>query len=205
MQWIYITFALIGGTIMVCQFVMTVLGVIDLDLPDDLDVDLDTDIDVDVDSPEGGSHGSDWLFGIISFRTLVAAFAFSGLGGLLGQTFGWREPGPLMVALLLGYAAMYGSYKMMRMIARLNADGTQRIEQAVGLVGTVYVSIPPEDSGVGKIHLKLQNRTVEFEAVSREAESLKPGANIVVTDVVGHHRVEVAPAYEAAEVETPGD
>ena len=77
-----------------------------------------------------------------------------------------------------------------RATSRLRADGTVRIDHAVGLPGTVYLGIPGEGRGWGKIQLMLQNRTMEYEA-STPAQPLPTGTQIVVTRVVGPDRVEV--------------
>ena len=74
---------------------------------------------------------------------------------------------------------------------RLKAEGTQRIDRAVGRTGTVYLSVPGKNSGAGKVTVKVQNRTVEYQAVSRN-EALATGTPIQVVAVVGpeHRRVD---------------
>ena len=67
--------AVLGCTVLACQFFLTVTG---LSEADDLDVD-GHDIggpDGAHDAPEGHAdshaHGSNWFFGVISFRTVTA-------------------------------------------------------------------------------------------------------------------------------------
>jgi hypothetical protein len=66
----------------------------------------------------------------------------------------------------------------------------------VGKAGAVYLRIPANRSGSGKITLNLQNRTMEYQAVTA-GEAIPTGANIVVVGVVGPDTVEVelAPAH----------
>ena len=76
------------------------------------------------------------LFGVVSFRTLVAAAAFFGVTGKAAlerrlrasrrRSF-WRS--------LVGVFAMYGMYWLMRLIAGLNSSGNERIGNAVGPAG----------------------------------------------------------------------
>ena len=96
MTTLYILCILVGGTFLVCQFAMTLLGLGHSGLDGDVahlhpdvfaghaDGALHTDLDHDVDGSH--EHGSSWLFGIISFRTLVAATTMFGLAGMTART-----------------------------------------------------------------------------------------------------------------------
>jgi len=83
----------------------------------------------------------------------------------------------------------------MRTLSRLRSDGTVRIERAVGKSGTVYLTVPAQRAGVGKVTLNLQNRTLECQAVTARSE-LATGAKVVVVSVIGPDTVEVAPAAD---------
>jgi hypothetical protein len=87
----------------------------------------------------------------------------------------------------------------MRSLHRLKADGTIHLERALGQSGTVYLTIPGQKSGLGKVTFRLQNRTVECQAVTPHGQ-LPTGSNIVVSAVLGPDTVEVVPAGEAARV-----
>ena len=63
---------------------------------------------------------------------------------------------------------------------------------ATGSTGTVYLAIPGERKGAGKVLLTLQNRTVEYQAVTSRG-ALPTGAPILVVDVVGPDTVDVVP------------
>ena len=207
MTTVFLVCAVVGGTVLVLQFAMTLIGMggesLDIDLPGDMDADLDFDVDVDTDfqvdtdaaSDAGGHVDSSWLFGVISFRTVVAALAFFGLAGLAAQAAGAETLPTLGIALAAGVAAMYAVYWMVQSIRKLKAEGTPRVQRAVGRHGTVYTTIPAEQSGTGKIQLSLQNRTMEYLALT-PGEALSPGAKIVVTDVITSNTVEVEPVLE---------
>ena len=80
---------------------------------------------------------------------------------------------------------------------RLRAEGTARIDRALGHTATVYLSVPGHKSGAGKVHLNLQNRTVECQAVTAQ-EPLPCGTKVVVVGLAGPDTVEVvlAPSSE---------
>lgn len=199
LTWFFIFCAVVGGTVLVCQFVLTVLG-----LSGDHGLDTGHDFgghDGDAAGAHGadndghdaaGQHGSSWLFAMISFRTLVAAAAFFGLVGLAAESAEQSVGIQLLLGLLAGLGAMYGVHSLVRSMGKLGEDGTQKVQAALGQEGTVYVPIPPAKSQAGKIQLKLQNRLVEYEAITNNAERLATGTRVRVIAVAGN-RLEVEP------------
>lgn len=193
MAMFYTICAVIGGTVLVCQFVLTLMGMSDIDdLADDAP---SHDLTGGHDAGGHGSadphhHDSTWLFGVITFRTIVAALTFFGLAGLAARSNALSDGATLMVALAAGAAAMFGVHWMMQALYRLRAEGTVRVERSVGHVGTVYIPIPANNAGAGKIQINLQNQTVELAAYTSD-DLLPTGATIVVTRVLGPEAVEV--------------
>ena len=122
--------------------------------------------------------------------------AFFGLAGLTAGPRLADEALTLGVALGAGAAALLAVAWMMKALYRLRADGTVRMDRAVGRTGTVYLTIPPGKAGVGKVTLTLQNRTVECQAVTQREQTLPTGAKVVVVAVLGPDTVEVNPAPE---------
>lgn len=195
--------SIVGGTIMVCQFVLTLMGMGgeggDTDAGGhDVDVAGDVVDDLGHHSAAGsepmGHDSTNFLFGVLTFRTLVAGFAFFGLTGLaVGQNFpGVTDNMVLLSALAAGAAAIFIVYWIMRSLSELNADGTLRIQRAIGLVGTVYLSIPAAKSGTGKVHVEISNRTMEFNAITASGD-LPTGTKIKVIGLVGMDTLEVSP------------
>ncbi len=204
MTTLFLVCALFGGTLLICQTVMTLIGLSgDHDFSHDGgDHDLGHDANGESSGTNHGTapaaqHTSTWFFGIVTFRTVVAALTFFGLAGMAAQTSDLSPVPSLAIGVLAGFAAMYGVHWMMRQIARLRADGSVRIDNAVGMTGTVYLRIPGHLGGAGKIQLNLQNRTVELSAWTDRSE-IATGATVLVTRVVGPDSVEVAITNAAA-------
>ncbi len=228
MWYVFMICAVFGGTILVCQTVLTMIGFmgdsVDTDVSHDIGSDAGPDVGGGLDGDAGGEihgdfhaeaspdvvaaahaahdthvehvHGTVWLFKMLSFRTVVAALAFFGIAGLAGLS---AELSPLVVLVLAaaaGLAAMYGVYWLMQTLYQLRSEGTVRIERAVGLLGSVYLRIPAERSGSGKVTLNLQNRTMEYAAMTAGSE-LRTGSRVVVTGVIGPGILDVAAAPEA--------
>lgn len=187
---IYLGCAIVGGTLLLCQFVLGLLG-----FGDHHDVGGDLH-DAGGDHEAQVAHDADasWFIGVLTFRSVVAALTIFGLAGLTGTAnFHMEAPVALAFAAVSGVGALLGVSYLMKLLHRLKSDGTVRIERAVGLNGTVYLTIPGGKQGAGKVTLNLQNRTVEYQAVTPTGP-LPTGAQIVVTAVVGPDTVEVVPA-----------
>ena len=206
---LFVICAVIGGTILVCQFVLTLVGFgHDVgDMAHDVSVDVHTDVSAgahdgaDAHGDESGHHGSSWLFGVISFRTLVAASAFFGLAGLASQSAGFGLPMQVLFSLGSGAGAMFAVHFLVKQLGRLNQDQTLRVQRALGRVGTVSIPIPAQKASSGKIQLSLQNRLVEYEAITGGSEKLPTGAKVRVVAVRGSIlEVEPLPVEQAASV-----
>jgi hypothetical protein len=209
--YVFIICAAVGGTILVIQFVMTLIGLgghaFDVDVSTDVghdfggvggDVHVDTGGDVQVDHAgdtthhvdQAAHHGSTWLFGVLSFRTIVAALAFFGLAGLAAQSADASMPNVLLISIGAGVAAMFAVYWMMCGLQACQAEGTVRLQRAVGQHGNVYLRVPANRSGSGKVQFNLQNRTMEYLAITSGPE-LPTGAKVVVVGVINPTTLEV--------------
>ena len=201
METVYLICAAIGGTLIVCQFLVTILGLgghHDLggghDVGGGHDMGGHDTAGHDASGQHEAGHGAEpnWFFSLLTFRTLTAAFAFFGLAGLASIRLELDPLVGLVIALAAGALAFVVVGWLMRLMTRLNVDGTIRIERAVGSHGTVYLSIPGARSGVGKVQVNQNDRTVEYNAVTSQ-EQLPTGAKIVVVSIVNADTVEVAP------------
>lgn len=200
MATVFLYCILIGGTLLVCQFIMTLIGLGD----SPLHVDLAHDIPADsaghageLPHADGDPHHSSWLFGIISFRTLVAATTFFGLAGMLANRSGGSIGDQLLIAISSGTAAMFGVHWLIRSFYRLGQSGTLRITNAVGKTATVSVPIAPGNSREGKVQLQVQGRLEELSAVTRHSETLATGARVNVVGVIRGNVLEVEPSRPA--------
>lgn len=201
LYYVYLGCFLFGATLLVCQSLLSLLGLAgDHDGIGDHSAGHDIGHDADHDlHPHGGhhetahDHAANWFTGVLTFRSLVAALTFFGIGGLAARQAGLEVPLTVGVAVALGGGALFGVAFLMRSLGKLRAEGTVRINRAVGSTGTVYLNIPGGKKGAGKVHLNLQNRTVEYQAITPDAD-LPTGAKVVVVGVIGSDTVEVISA-----------
>jgi hypothetical protein len=197
MLYVYWTCFLVGSPLLVVQFLLSLLGFgHHHDAGGDHDVhggDHDTHAS-DHHDAHGAGHDSyvTWFVGLLTLRTIAAALTFFGLAGMRAS-LSLEAPVAFAVAVAGGAAAFAIVAWMMKMLNKLKADGTVRIERAVGKNGTVYLTVPAAKAGAGKVTLNLQNRTVEYQAITPAGE-LPTGAKVVVTAIVSPDTVEVVPA-----------
>jgi hypothetical protein len=153
----------------------------------------------DVGAGHDADHGDgNWFLGLLTLRAICAAVTFFGLGGLIGAYYDLPYSGQLASAFLAGFAALYLVANLMKALYRLKADGSVRIQHAIGRTGTVYLRVPGNRAGAGKVTLNLQNRTVELEAFTA-ADELPTGTPIRVVAVLGPNSVEVAHVHATSE------
>jgi membrane protein implicated in regulation of membrane protease activity len=185
----FLACAAIGGAVLLVQVVLGVLGLHHAG----------PDLGHALGHGAGAEHEVSDGLDLLSVRALAAGAAFFGVTGGAVLAAGGAPWLALPAAAAVGGAAMVGVAHAMRSMLRLEDDGTVRIEGAVGQEGTVYLRIPGARSGVGKVLLNLQGRTVELQAVTPEAE-LPTGSSVIVVDVVGPDTVEVVVTPTVGEI-----
>ena len=157
---------LLGGGIVVLQFGASLLG-------------LDHDAPHDVPGHGALSEGLQ----LFSLRALSAGVAFFGVGGLAGQLAGLPTLLTVATGAGLGVLAAAGMATLLRGMHRLERDNTFRLSATVGHSGTVYLGVPGGRAGAGKIHIEVQGRLMELDAITPDDE-LPTGTRVLVTDTI---------------------
>ncbi len=186
---IFYCIAIPATLVLLIQTVMMLIGI------DDGEADLDGDIgDTDIDD---GIFGDDINAGddldvsaldslhIFTLRGIIAFFVVFGWVGVAMQTKGVNLFITLPVAFVCGALMMVLIAYMFKAIMRLRQSGTEDIRNAVGAAGKVYLTIPPNRTGEGKINIMLQGAYVEKNAVTDEGEPIQTGSEIIVVGISG--------------------
>jgi hypothetical protein len=139
-----------------------------------------------------GHPGAHWFYEILSLRTLSAAITFFGLAGNTALAYGYSPIGSFVLATLVGLAAMYIVYWLFVQVYKLQHTGTENIRNAIGAPAVVYVPIPGKRAGSGKVTFRLQNRHVEYLAVTDDENRLATGEKVVVIAIVNNDTLRVA-------------
>jgi hypothetical protein len=144
------------------------------------------------DNPDQGVGDPSVFAGLLSMKSLTAFCAFFGLGGLAAEEGGIASGGlRATIATLAGVCAMGIVFVMMRQLAKLQVSGTLNVDHAVGRPATVYLRIPGNMNGTGKITVSVDGREVEMLAMTQGPE-IPTGAQVEVTRRVNANTFEVA-------------
>lgn len=75
-------------------------------------------------------------------------------------------------------------------MSRMEQSGTINMANAVGCKGNVYLKIPGEKQGEGKVQISIQGAIREFDALTA-GEELETGAPIRVVEVINDNTLLV--------------
>lgn len=141
----------------------------------------------------GGLDVHDSGMGIFSIRGVTAFFTGFGWTGVICTEQGLGLLPSLAIATAVGSLLMVGIYVMMRSIMRLQSSGTLDYGNAVGHLGTTYVTIPPLQKAGGQVETMIQGRLVTAEALQKGTEPIKPGTKVKVVERIGSATLVVEP------------
>lgn len=172
----YFIVACIGTLALLIQIIMMIVGA-----GGDGDIDLDTDTDAD---GEFDSH-TDTGLSLFTLKGLTAFFAIGGWTGMLMLSYDIHVGISVAVSVVAGLAAYFVVWGLIRLMLKLQEDGTLDYASAVGKEATVYVGIPANRGGRGKITLVLQGRYTELDAVTDEEERIPVDTAVKIVGKAG--------------------
>lgn len=161
--------ALISSTIFLLQTILTFVGGHDTD---GLSADFDGNLD-HVDAP----------FQLFSFRNLINfLLGFGWTGVVFYETISNRI---ILVALaaIVGCVFVMLFFFLIKQILKLSEDNTFKLDSLLNGNGRVYVPIPENMSGKGKIQISINGTNHEIEAMTEEQEKLTSGTTVTVEKI----------------------
>ncbi len=141
------------------------------------DADFDTDTDGDTDHSGGD-------FKTFTFRNLInflLGFSWTGIA-----LFNFVPSSLLLVLISIASGAwfVWFFYMMMRTIIKLGRDQTILPEDYIGNTGQVYLTVPGNRVGQGKVLISIGGSTREFDAVT-DGGLIENGRAVRVSEVIG--------------------
>lgn len=127
------------------------------------------------------------LLGMRSITAFLCIFSWIGYTCAYLMDWWWA----VLIGVGAGLVASFLVAFLMTMVEKTQTDGTTNIRRAVGSSAEVYLRIPAERSGTGKINVIVQERMVEVNAVTDEKEDIPTGAAVIVDSVVSDGLVVV--------------
>ena len=154
------------------------------------------------DHNHGGGDGSDVDHGhaprFFSLRALVAFFVGFGWAGVLAVNNGFSTGSVHVASIVTGGVFMLVIAGLMSFLVSLRADGTLDYQNAVGVRGKVYFTIPPHRSGQGQIEIMLQGRLITADAITDAHTALQPLTTVEVISVQPDNLMIVQHIYTLA-------
>lgn len=124
--------------------------------------------------------GAMHLFTFQGIITFLCVFAWS---AIIIYKVSENIPLSLIIGFVLGAGAMFGVAKVIQASAKLAQNGNIVAKNYLGETGTVYLIIPADGNGHGKVNISLGERYVEFDAITEEETDIPSGASVRVVDI----------------------
>lgn len=152
----------------VLQLILSFLGA---DSPDDLP---DAEIDAD--------HGIGFQF--FTLKNMVGFFTIFGWTGIATIESGFSTSTSIFIATLAGTAMMAIMAGLFYLLMKANADGTMKIEKAIGQVGEVYLTIQSGRGALGKVQINIGGSIRTLDALTDDPQDIPTGKMVTVSNIV---------------------
>jgi membrane protein implicated in regulation of membrane protease activity len=148
----------------------------------------------DHDTDVGGAAG-DHMDGSSLFSTKPITGFFLGCGwtGGIALDAGKSLGMATLIAFGSGSVLMFALAWVIRTIYSLRNDGTRQINDAIGAIGTVYVTLPPSRVAGGQINVTVSGRLETLAALNAALRAIPSGEKVKVVGVIDTNTVLVEP------------
>ena len=170
---IYWCIALPSSIVFIIQIFLTFFG-------GDMDgIEADGDSDASIE----GDTGIEFQF--ITLKNLVAFFTIFGWTGIACFDGGLGIGKTVIISSISGLIMMTIMASIVYFMGKLTHSGTMSLKNAKGKVATVYLTIPANRSGLGKVQIMVQGLQT-LDAMTDNAEDIKTGSIIEVVDILNN-------------------
>ncbi len=133
---------------------------------------------------DGNLEGAEAPFQLFTLRNLINfLLGFSWTGITFYHSIG-NYTLLILLATVVGLGFVWLFFAIIRQITKLAEDNTFRLEHTLQKSGTVYLSIPAQKQGTGKISISIKGSQKELSAISL-SERIETGAAIKVVGIEG--------------------
>ena len=195
-------FAIPGTVLLLIQIILLIFGLgddssFDTGVSDTSGLDGDFSHDGDISLDHDLNDASFFSFGGLRLLTVRGVTAFLAVGGWMALWLLDIHLTPWLaipLGLIAGVFASMAIAYALKAAMKLESSGNINLQNAVGLMATVYLPIPAGHAGAGKVTLTIQERFSEFRAVTDHNESIPTGQLVTVRSVVDGDTLVVVPA-----------
>ena len=147
------------------------------------------DTDTNHDGISGDHEGGFDLFGLklLTLRTISAFVSVGAWCIFIFNQVGLEPWLSTIIGLVIGLGAGVAVALMFAGISKLQNSGNLNLQYSVGKNAEVYLTIPANKSGVGKISVYMEDRYIEVDAMTECEENIKTGTPIKVVKEIGEN------------------
>lgn len=165
--------AIASSLIFIIETVLTFIGA-------DVEMDMDTDFDM----PDGGFEG-DPSMNLYTFRNLVNFLLGMSWTAILLQEQIASKALLMIIAFAVGALLVFAVMMLFKGLSKMQQSGNIDVyRSAVGCSGKVYLTVPAERKGAGKVQININNSVREYDALTDSEDDLKTGTSIKVIEVL---------------------
>jgi len=159
--------------------VQTVLTFVGADATDGLEADFDSNL-----------SGAEAPFQLFSLRNMVNLLLGIGWTGIAFYS-SINSKGLLIgLSVLVGVLFVLVFFLLIRQLQKLGEDNTFNIQKTLQQTGTVYLTIPEQKSGFGKVQVSVHGAVHEINAIT-EKEKLPSGSMVRIVKIESNNLVLV--------------
>jgi len=130
---------------------------------------------------------------LLSVKPITGFFLGFGWGGGIALDLGFSLLAATVIAFVCGCVVMFAIAWMIRAIYSMRSDGTRQINNAIGAIGTVYVTLPASRVGGGQINVTVGGRLETLSALNAGLRAVPSGEKVKVVGVIDTNTVLVEP------------
>lgn len=165
--------AIASSLIFIVETVLTFIGA---------DVDFDTDADFDM--PDGTFEG-DPSMNLYTFRNLVNFLLGMSWTAILLKDQITSKVLLMVIAFAAGAILVATVMMLFKWLSKMQQSGNIDVmKDAEGCNGKVYLTIPAERAGTGKVQITINGAVREYDAVTDSEQDLKTGKAIKVVEAI---------------------
>ena len=185
--------ALVASLIFIIQTIMTFIGA---DTGGDMDVDaggLDASFDTDVDMSGVDAAAGTGGMNLYTFRNFVNFFLGFGWTAIILNDKIKSTGLVLLISVVVGVLLVILVMYLFKWLYSMQQSGNINVyKSAVGCTGTVYLTIPGERAGEGKVQITINSAVREYNALT-DSDTLPTGTPIKVAEVINQSTLLVEP------------
>lgn len=130
---------------------------------------------------------------LLSVKPITGFFLGFGWGGGIALDAGVSLGLASVIAIGSGGVLMVSLAWLIRAIYNLRSDGTRRINDAIGAIGTVYVTLPANRASGGQINVTVSGRLETMAALNASLRPIPSGDKVKVVGIIDANTLLVEP------------